>query len=374
MKRVVVLQEYLPQYRAPFFDRLRTRLLTKDVELVLVHGDPPPEMARRGDQAELPWATKISNRRGSIGDIRFVWQPALRHVRGADLVIVEQANRHLINYLLLARRKAGVGAALAFWGHGANLQAGEGSSRRERMKAALVKSPDWWFAYTEGVAGRLSGAGYPGDRITIVQNAVEVPDYGSLMVPKRRGECVYIGGLSEEKGIGFLLAAAEAAARRSKDFHLTVVGDGPERPKVQDLAQRESWISYEGPLFGDKKGPFMARAELTLMPGLVGLAIVDTFAAQAPVVTRDLSYHSPEIEYLKPNYNGIRLSATCTPEQYATSVVGLLSAPDQLAALQSGCWHSNGRFTMETMVTNFFDGVVRALALTGSRDIERSNA
>jgi glycosyltransferase involved in cell wall biosynthesis len=207
----------------------------------------------------------------------------------------------------------------------------------------------------------LAALGYPTDRITAVQNAIEVPDYASLNVSKVRGECVYIGGLSEHKGIGYLLAVAEAAARQSTDFHLTVIGDGPERERVQAVASKASWISYEGPLFGDEKARLLARAELTLMPGLLGLAIVDTFAAQAPVVTRDLPYHSPEIEYLVPNYNGLRLTENCPPTHYATVVVELLHDRQRIAALQSGCRESSARVGLPAMVTNFSSGTTRAL-------------
>jgi L-malate glycosyltransferase len=37
-----------------------------------------------------------------------------------------------------------------------------------------------------------------------------------------------------------------------------------------------------------------------LMPGLVGLAVLDAFADGIPRVTTVIEYHSPEIEYLVP--------------------------------------------------------------------------
>ena len=56
----------------------------------------------------------------------------------------------------------------------------------------------------------------------------------------------------------------------------------------------------------------LSRANLMLIPGLVGLAVVDSFAAQCPVVTTDFRGHSPEFEYIEwdkwPGITGIEQS------------------------------------------------------------------
>jgi hypothetical protein len=46
-----------------------------------------------------------------------VWQPVLSATRKADLVIVDQASRLLVNYVLLARQRFG-GPSIALWGMG----------------------------------------------------------------------------------------------------------------------------------------------------------------------------------------------------------------------------------------------------------------
>jgi len=56
---VAVLYEYVPQYRRRFFELLRDRLTERDVDFVLVYGDPRPEDVGKGDAVELPWGTKV---------------------------------------------------------------------------------------------------------------------------------------------------------------------------------------------------------------------------------------------------------------------------------------------------------------------------
>src|SRR5689334_9127865 len=115
MPRVLVVQRQLPAYRLPFFSLLRERLAALGIDLSLVVG---PAKSVRRDQGDLDWAVRSGNRVASVKGREVVWQPVLRAAHAADLVIVEQANRLLANYVLLA-----LGARVAFWGHGANLQA-----------------------------------------------------------------------------------------------------------------------------------------------------------------------------------------------------------------------------------------------------------
>jgi glycosyltransferase involved in cell wall biosynthesis len=99
-----------------------------------------------------------------------------------------------------------------------------------------------------------------------------------------------------------------------------------------------------------------------LMPGLVGLALLDAFASDTPLVTTAIGYHSPEIEYMDPGRNGELLSNCAAPEEYAEHVAMLLSDPKRLATLRQGCRQAAGKYTIEAMVDRFVRGVHQALA------------
>src|SRR4051794_38224482 len=103
MSRVLIVQETLPHYRVLFFDELAARLRLDGIELEVVHGRPSGLAAEKRDQAVLSRATVIQNRR--LGP--FVLQRIGDRLRTADLVIVEHANRHALNYLLSFRRYFG---------------------------------------------------------------------------------------------------------------------------------------------------------------------------------------------------------------------------------------------------------------------------
>ena len=60
-----------------------------------------------------------------------------------------------------------------------------------------------------------------------------------------------------------------------------------------------NWVHWVGPKFGREKTDLMAISDVFLLPGRVGLAILDAFA----VLTTRLDIHCPEIEYLEEDRN-----------------------------------------------------------------------
>ena len=115
-----------------------------------------------------------------------------------------------------------------------------------------------------------------------------------------------------------------------------------------------------GPTFGREKAINLKLAKLLLMPGLVGLAIIDAFAAQVPIVTTNVPYHSPEIDYLIDGVNG-EMTAD-NKEDYADRIVSLLRDENRLSDLRSGCREAARKYAMDAMVTKFAAGVLGALS------------
>jgi glycosyltransferase involved in cell wall biosynthesis len=308
-----------------------------------------------------------------VGSLELVWQPCLSLLQRSDLVVIEQANRLILNYLLLARRRLN-GTRLAYWGHGRNMQAAHGKILREQIKKFFIDNVDWWFAYTELSAETVITEGFPPGRITIVNNTVDTeelatavqhttPDLLALVRAelglRSENVCVYCGGLYPEKRLPFLLEACNLIRARVPDFELIVVGDGPDRPLIERAVQQRPWIHYAGTRYGAERVPYFMLASAQLMPGLVGLAIVDSFATRIPLITTDAPIHSPEIAYLKSGVNGIMTPDT--PESYASAVVVYLQSPAMQRTLRAGCDASAQTYTMDRMVERFARGIMDTL-------------
>jgi glycosyltransferase involved in cell wall biosynthesis len=371
MSRVLIVERQLLHYRVDFYQRLRELLAERGIALQLLVGEGTPAEKLKRNEAYLEWSVSIPTRYWFSH--RVCWQPYGRYARNADLVIVMHENKILYNlWLMLVRRPR----RLAFWGHGANLQSAQPSGWRERFKRWTIRHADWWYAYTDLSARLLAAAGYPAERTTVVQNAVDTSEMSQLyklvddaaLDARRRAlgltegpVGLYLGSLYEEKRIDFLIAAAQQVRRSVPGFQLLIVGAGPQQALVDSAAASEPWIHALGTQHGADKVLLMALADLMLNPGLVGLGILDSFCSGKPMFTTDCGLHSPEIAYLDSGVNG--LMTVNSVDSYAEAIVETLRTPAQLARLQAGALASATRYTLDDMAQRLSAGVASALAV-----------
>lgn len=374
-KRVVILYKTLPQYRRQFFELVRQQLAEQGVQLDLVYGQPTPQDAKKKDTVEIPWAIKRPNTFINIKGRTLYWQPVLKDISGADLVIVEQASKLLVNYMLILRYWLG-GEKLALWGHGKNFQEHDASKIGERIKRLVSTRVWWWFAYNETSANVVRDIGFPASRITLVQNAIDTTGLSKALkklTPQQlatiRQElnitsdnvAIYAGGMYPDKRMDFLIQACRLIKLQIPDFHIIFIGSGIEAYRVKEAAQKFDWIHELGVKFDLDKVPYFALSKVFLMPGLVGLAVLDSFALETPMVTTNLDYHSPEIEYLQDGINGLIVKDSQSAQAYATAVIHLLQNQSQLNHLVEGCRIARKNYTVENMAANFVEGIIKAM-------------
>lgn len=373
--KVAIVNRMIPHYRRDFFCRLKSALEEKNISLILLYGQPEYRDALKNDSIDMEWGIKVPSKIVKIGHNSLYWQPVLPYLRDIDLVIVEQASKLLINYVLLLRNRLGV-QKLAFWGHGRNFQETSINQLGEWIKRQVSTKVHWWFAYNEMSAAVVREMGYPAERITVVQNAVDTRffanAYQNLSLEeiklvqeelnlKSRNVGIYAGGLYAEKRLPFLLKCIQLIHQRVPDFEMIFIGDGEDTPLIKQAAEQCSWIHYVGTKFDREKVPYYAVSKLFLMPGMVGLGILDTFAMETPLITTQSPLHSPEISYLENGVNGIMISDTDNPQLYADRVIQLINNPSEYNYLVENCRKSWGKYTIENMVKNFADGVELAL-------------
>ena len=144
------------------------------------------------------------------------------------------------------------------------------------------------------------------------------------------------------------------------DFHFILLGGGPDVELVEDFEKHHSWFHYVGPRFDQEKVPFLKAAKIFLLPGAVGLAILDSFCTVTPMVTTTYPFHGPEIEYLRSGENGVITDNNL--QAFVTGVAEVLTNNEKYQKLASGCASSARKYSMEEMVNNFSEGIIRALS------------
>jgi L-malate glycosyltransferase len=374
MKKVVILQHRLLHYRTNLFELLRKACFDCDIDLQLVHGQASPRESIKKDEGSLPWARKVSNRFLAIGEKDIVWQPFPADLRDADLVVVMQESRILSNYPLLLSRLWS-SRKVAYWGHGANFQSDAPAGFRERWKRKILNRVDWWFAYTDLTRDILLTNNYPKEKITVLDNAIDnnrfIADLESVTeseLGKLRDALnlaedgklgLFCGSLYPDKKLGFLIKAADIIHTKLPNFRLVIIGDGPSAAELQELIKDKPWAHWVGVRKGVEKAAYFKLADVVLNPGLVGLHILDSFCAGAPMFTTNNARHSPEIAYLEHGVNGFIL--TDDPAVYAVEVVSFLKDKSRFEAARKAAKDAAHKYTLENMIANFVKGIESCL-------------
>lgn len=371
---VTIFQYRLLHYRVDLFKLLKEKLDADGVELRLVHGQASPAEALRKDEGDLSWAIKVHNSFWTVKGRDICWQPSPNDISESDLIVIMQENRLLSNYVLLLRRIL-FKTPVAYWGHGANFQSIAPQGLREKWKRFLLTKVDWWFAYTEATVAILLDAGFPRDKITCLNNAIDTSEFKgqissvtetellelkkkyNLPVDARIG--LFCGSLYPEKKLELLISAADLVHRDIPEFRLIVIGDGPSGDYLRQEFQSRPWAISVGIKRGREKAALFKLSNVMLNPGLVGLHVLDAFSAGLPMITTNNALHSPEIVYLKENVTG-RLTED-NPCDYADAVSGLLKNQDLYLRMSQAALRAADEYTLQNMVNNFAQGVLSFL-------------
>jgi L-malate glycosyltransferase len=324
---------------------------------------------------DVAWARHLPRRNLRVGRRRLLWQPYPAALREAQLVVIEQASDLILNYRLLNAQLLGR-TRVAFFGHGQNFAEGA-SGLGEAVKAWSSRRVHWWFAYTEKSAEVVAGLGYPRERITVVNNAIDTTRLAAELQEVRangtadelRRELglgdgpvgVFLGTLRPNKGLDLLFAAAALIHAARDDFRLVVVGAGPMADEVQRRADHEPWLHYLGARYGQDRAAVLVAADLLLLPGWVGLVVLDAIVAGTPLITTADSPHGPEIAYLRDRENGLLVPTGGDPARYADAVLQVLGDPELAGRLSAGCRSDAKRYGLEDMTSRFAEGIRQAL-------------
>lgn len=374
MRRVTILQHRLMHYRTALFEQLRAQLAERDIELRLVHGQASPAEQVKKDEGHIEWADRVVNRYLTVGGRDLMWQPLPGELSDSDLLIVMQENRILSNYPLLLKGRLGR-QRVAYWGHGRNFQSHAPGGLRERWKNAWLRQVAWWFAYTEVTVEHVVRSGFPAERITCLDNAIDTSSFRRDLaavterdLTRLRAELgltadapvgLYCGSLYPEKRLDLMVAASRIVRRHIPDFALVVVGDGPSAAGLRESLASDAWAHCVGAKRGVEKAAYFKLARITLNPGLVGLHVLDAFCAGLPMVTTRNALHSPEIAYLDDGKNGFITGDD--PEEYAAALLRLLREPALHADMVAAGMRASDRYTLDHMVANFVGGIETCL-------------
>src|SRR5262249_48545167 len=135
---------------------------------------------------------------------------------------------------------------------------------------------DVYVAPTEFARQMFIRGGFPPERIVVKPHFVD-PDPGPARGCGRYA--LFVGRLSEEKGLRTLLAAW---ARLAKPIPLKVVGDGPLAPYLERVSRSSTVVEWLREQPGDRVVTLMKGARVLLFPSrsseTFGIVIAEAYA------------------------------------------------------------------------------------------------
>ena len=315
MKKVLIAhQSTIPHYRVAFYNALNQYKSAKwcfDVVFDSTELKNKQFFKEELNPKQFEFSTLETNTyTGKIGGTKICYQTFLRKAARYDLIVIEQVFHNLTYPLChLYQLK---GTKIVHWGHGRHIRITEPSLWKtclEKVKMALTRQADGFFSYTPGVKSFLTSKNIPAERIFVLNNTIDINQQRrafekfknqkekikeSLNIAGKK-VLLFVGRFEDAKRIGFLLRALEILLQRDRDFHLLLVGSDGEAY----LSDKPENITYFGPVVNlDKLAPIYVAADVLSFPGALGLAPLQAFCYDLPVVTIDSPLHAPEYEYL----------------------------------------------------------------------------
>ena len=103
----------------------------------------------------------------------------------------------------------------------------------------------------------------------------------------------YVGRLEARKGVATAIAATLAHnARVGERWRLVVAGDGPERTRLEQLAQGSPSVEFLGRVSDEEKRRWLRRADVLIAPSTFGesfgLVLLEAMASETRVVASDI--------------------------------------------------------------------------------------
>jgi glycosyltransferase involved in cell wall biosynthesis len=240
-----------------------------------------------------------------------------------------------------------------FWAHGW-LKTEQGA--KKRIRNLYFGLANQMLLYAERGKRLGSAAGYPEGKITVVYNSLDVDKADAVVQRIESGELdtvrpqslfadparpliICTARITPLCRFDLLLEAAAILQKQGTQLNILLVGEGPEKPKLEKMAQDLGLaVHFYGACYDeDITGQLIYRSDLTVSPGKIGLTAMHTLMYGTPAITHDdLDQQMPEVEALEDGVTG-KLFHWGDAGSLAQAIGGWLAAGRDREAVRTAC-------------------------------------
>lgn len=356
--RVVVVYRVCPHWRAPMFARLNA---LPDIDLTVFHGQSIPGTklvnATRYDGFGHQELFTLSGRVKSSGRaVPWVFCPfigwhLIRHK--PDVLVLEGGSNVLTNIAVYAYAKLWR-KPIVWWTLGqlpGRKYSGLGRVYRW-VVVRMERAADALLGYSSVALAYFQRMGYPRQKhfravncvdtervmTELEQRSTRVAELGAQLALTDRRVVLFVGALTAPKHIDRLIHAFARAREQLRPAHLLIVGDGPERRRLEALAadlQIAQTVTFAGEII-DGVSDYYELGDVFVLPGLGGLAVSEALTHGLPVICSQGD--GCELDLVRNGVTGYRIDSSDTEKVIdfiAEKLVAILSDEDRRPAMSA---------------------------------------
>ncbi len=177
--------------------------------------------------------------------------------------------------------------------------------------------------------------------VEFTPNALDIENLPQGEDRKYEKQIIYAARLSKEKGINEVIKACE---KLSDDVHLLILGDGPEKNKVEEFAKKRKNIHYLGSKNRDETISLIRGSDILIQPsqmeGGVSYTLMEAMACYTPIICTDVGGGKDTLVHLQNAF----LIKPKNPDELLKAIVLLISDEKQRKNLAESAFKSIKNF------------------------------
>ena len=221
------------------------------------------------------------------------------------------------------------------------------------VEKATVFLPEAFISVSDKTRRDLTEFGVKAEKITVIPNGIELSRIQSIKPSSKKSDIVFVGRLIKEKNVDTLI---KAVALLDESVRCTVIGDGPEKERLEELASSvgvKNRVEFTGFLEYEALISIMKSSKVFVLPSTregFGVIVLEAFACGLPVIAVRAE-KSAATDLIEEGVNG--LTCSLNEQELADKIKIVLSSENkfEVGEINSFDWNK-----IVDSIESFFKG------------------
>ena len=209
------------------------------------------------------------------------------------------------------------GVKVIFWGHGLY---GSENFLKSKIRVLFLKLANHNLVYEKRAKQLMIKNGFKVDNISVIYNSINFDEQKELfkkhlnnppngLFDNNNPTLLFIGRLTSQKKVEQLIQAVTILNRDGFNCNLIIVGDGPQKKKLEILAgpliKKDKCLFYGATYNETEISRLIFSSQLVVSPGNIGLTAIHSLSYGTPVFSHsNFKNQMPEVEAIIDGENG----------------------------------------------------------------------